>query len=178
VFSSKEEILGESYVVEPGLESITSESKSRLRGIENSNFSDYLLKSICIPQNVEVRGILCFAGSDDIWDQLESILFSSESKLTRIEERCFSKYPLKSIHIPRNGEILSESCFSGPEQESITFKSESRLTRIEERCYSRYLLISICIPRNVEILGKSCFAYSGLQSMTFQKESRLTRIED
>jgi hypothetical protein len=84
-----------------------------------------------IPRNVEILAKSCFAQST-----LESLTFENESRLTRIEDSCFSYCSLKSICIPRNVEILSKSCFYCSKLESITIESESRLTRIEDSCFS------------------------------------------
>jgi hypothetical protein len=131
------------------------------------------IRRICIPRNAEILPKSCFD-----WSKPESITFENESRLTRIEESCFSNYSLQTICILRNVEILPKSCFARSKLESITFENESRLTQIEDSCFSRCPLRSICIPRNVEILPKSCFTDSRLESITFENESRLARIED
>jgi hypothetical protein len=86
-------------------------------------------------------------------DPLESIVFESNSRLTRIGSAIFYDSSLQSILIPRNVEILGSSCFSDCESlSSITFESNSRLTRIESKAFCGSSLQSILIPRNVEIL--------------------------
>jgi hypothetical protein len=143
---------------------------------------------ICIPRNVEMLGKSCFAGDYTKANSLESIIFESDSRLTRIEDSCFKCCSLKSMCIPRNVEMLGKLCFAGDYEkfnslESITFENDSRLIRIEDSCFQQCSLKSINIPRNVEILGKLCFAghygkFNSLESITFENESRLTRIED
>jgi hypothetical protein len=49
------------------------------------------LQSICIPRNVEIFSKLCFARS-----KLKLITFESESRLTRIEDLCFSNCSLEN----------------------------------------------------------------------------------
>jgi len=89
--------------------------------------------SIDIPNWLSVLDKFCFCNSN-----VESLTFESESMLTRIEEECLVRCPLKSICIPRSVEILGKSCFAGQSGfggkpsslETITFESESRLTRM------------------------------------------------
>jgi hypothetical protein len=136
----------------------------RLRGGSNDNFEIAGSRFVCyrgssqsvvIPKDIEILGKSCFAGN--LWAELELITFENESRLTRIEDSCFSNCSFKSICIPQNVEILGYSCFFESRLESITFENESRLARIEDSCFSNCLLKSILIPQNVEILGKSCF---------------------
>jgi hypothetical protein len=42
----------------------------------------------------------------------------------------------KRVCVPRNVEILGESCFVWSKLEFVTFESESKLTRIEKSCFS------------------------------------------
>jgi hypothetical protein len=133
---------------------------------------------VYIWKEFRILGNLCFSLC-----QLESIIFESGSRQTRIDESCFKDCSLKSICIPRNAEIIGKSCFYVSKLESITFEKESCLTRIDESCFNGCSLKSICIPRNVEIFGKSCFASdwrnrNALESITFESESHLVRIGD
>jgi hypothetical protein len=112
-------------------------------------------------------------------EPLKSIVFASNSRLTRIESETFYGTSLQSILIPRNVEIFGSECFSNCRSlSSITFESNSHLTRIESSAFYESSLESILIPRNVEILGSSCFSdCTSLSSITFESHSHLTRIE-
>jgi hypothetical protein len=75
---------------------------------------------------------------------LKSIVFESNSRLTRIEPETFSDSSLQSMVIPNNVEILGWGCFSNCESlSSITFESNSRLIRIESFAFSYSSLQSI-----------------------------------
>jgi hypothetical protein len=97
----------------------------RLRGGSNDDFEIADSRFVCyrgssqsvvIPKDIEILGKSCFSKS-----RLESIIFKNESRLTRIEDSCFSRCSLKSISIPRNIEILGKSCFCASRLELITF---------------------------------------------------------
>jgi hypothetical protein len=139
---------------------------------------------ISIPRNLEMLRKSCFKRL-----KLESITFESESRLTRIEESCFSSCSLKSISIPRNGDFIAGSAFEGGDCCSVTADENNYRFSIDqyviadtiERRLVRYFGDSfriVAIWEEVEILGESCFAKSKLESITFESKSRLTRIEE
>jgi hypothetical protein len=81
---------------------------------------------------------------------LSSIIFESNSRLTRIESELFSSSSLQSIIIPRNVKILGSECFSKcGSLSSITFESNSRLSRIESEAFSGSSLQAILIPSTI-----------------------------
>jgi hypothetical protein len=87
-----------------------------------------------------------------------SILFESNSRLTRIESNAFHKTSLQSVLIPNNVGILGSNCFSCCKSlSSITFESNSRVTRIESEAFSYSSLKSTLVPNNVEILCRGWF---------------------
>jgi hypothetical protein len=68
---------------------------------------------------------------------IQLLAFESNSRLNRIESFAFSSSSLRSIEIPRNGEILGSSCFSACQSfSSLLCRSNSRLTRIESSDFS------------------------------------------
>jgi hypothetical protein len=111
--------------------------------------------------------------------ELQSIIFESNSHLTRIESEAFSKSSLRSILTPRNVEIVGSKCFYNCKSlSSISFESNSHLTRIESEAFWDSSLQSILILMNVEILGSKCFSRcKSLSSITFESNSHLTGIE-
>jgi hypothetical protein len=56
---------------------------------------------------------------------LQSIVFESNSRLTRIESKIFSKSSLQSILIPRNVEILGSNCSLISTSTEINFLDKS-----------------------------------------------------
>jgi hypothetical protein len=99
---------------------ITTVNLFRLRGGSNQDFDivgSRLLRyrgssrSVVIPKCIEVLGALCFSGKLNKSSAFETITFEHGSRLSRIEESCFSHCALKLICIPRNVEILSRLCF-------------------------------------------------------------------
>jgi uncharacterized protein YuzB (UPF0349 family) len=105
------------------------------------NFSQ--LSAIEIGINIEMLESKCFSSCKS----LSSILFESNSRLTRIESFAFSSRSLQSILIPSNVEILGSGCFSYCESlSSITFESNSQLTRIESEAFSSSSFRSIILP--------------------------------
>jgi hypothetical protein len=137
--------------------SINTVILSALRALGNAE-----IQRVWIPDSIIILNWHRPTGQFDIATKhlaLKSIVFESNSHLTRIESKAFSKSSLQSILIPRNIEILGSKCFSSCKSlSSITFESNSRLTRIESEAFSKSSLQSILIPRNVEILGRKCFS--------------------
>jgi tRNA A-37 threonylcarbamoyl transferase component Bud32 len=110
---------------------------------------------------------------------ISSILFESDSHLTRIESKAFSSSSLESILIPRNVEILESKCFSSCESlSSITFESNSCLTRIESQAFKESSLKSIVIPRNVQFIDGSAFIGVTLSSISIESGSEMFVIEN
>jgi hypothetical protein len=116
---------------------------------------------------------------EEIYDPLKSIVFESNSHLTRIESNTFYESSLQSILIPNNVEIFCLRCFSRCKSlSSIIFESNSHLRRIGSNAFSNSSLQSILIPNSVEILGSGCFCdCKSLLSITWESNSLLTQIE-
>jgi hypothetical protein len=87
------------------------------------------LASICIPSSVEVLCYACFRGCDS----LSSLIFESDSKLTRIEGEVFSGcVALKSISIPQSIRSLVKNWKHESSLSKVIFESgASLLTMIE-----------------------------------------------
>jgi hypothetical protein len=102
---------------------VSFESPSRLIQIESEAFSFSRLRSIEIPQSVEILRSSCF-----LWcDLLVSVTFESNSRLIQIGRNAFHRSSLVSIEIPRNVQILGTSCFAGCSLlSSVYFQSNSR----------------------------------------------------
>jgi hypothetical protein len=149
------EIIGSScFSYCKSLSSVSIESGSLLRRIEQQAFSSSSLPSIVIPRTVEIIGSSCFYGCKS----LSSVLIEPGSLLRRIESSAFSYSSLPSIVIPRTVEIIGSSCFSYCQcLSSVLMESGSLLRRIESSAFSNSSLPSIVIPRRIEIIGSSCF---------------------
>jgi hypothetical protein len=113
-------------------------------------------QDVHIWKEVIILGKSCFQGCKHV----ESITFSKESELKRIEELCFHSCFFKSICIPRTVEILCKSCFQCSTIAHARFEPDSRLKRIEETCFFKCKLKSIILPRFVETLCRSCIGNS------------------
>jgi hypothetical protein len=91
----------------------------------------------------------CFSSFSSC-QSFSSIIFESDSRLTRIESKAFSYSSLQSIVIPRNVELLCSSRFSSCKSlSSVTFESDSRLKRIEAHAFQHTTLHSVTIPPTV-----------------------------
>jgi hypothetical protein len=172
------------------LQSLSLESRQR---IVDSDSTDFYERRIVVTDgsiNTITRSTLSDPEIERVWIphsilnlnwrwQIDSVVFESNSRLTRIESEAFLYASLESILIPSNVEIFGSYCFSHCESlSSVTFESNSRLTRIELAAFSWSSLESILIPSNVEILGSYCFhACESLSSITFESNSQLTRID-
>jgi hypothetical protein len=94
------------HVYDSKLQSISFESESRLRRIEESCFQFCSLQSICIPSSVEILGKSCVSESS-----LHSVSFVSGSRLLQIEACCFHGCSLPSVSIPPSVAFVARDAF-------------------------------------------------------------------
>jgi hypothetical protein len=121
------------------------------------------LRLIRIPRSVEILGKSCSANAT-----VGTLTFEGVSRLTQIEDECFSFCPLKSICIPRSVEVVGKSCFSAANISAVEFESESRLTRFEEGCFKLSGLKSIIIPKDVTSISETALSGTYLESIIVQ----------
>jgi hypothetical protein len=139
--------LGNSCFGSQCISSLTFESGSRLRQIEESAFSSCLfLSSIKIPALVEKIGSCCFSHCVS----LSRIVFEPGSKLYHIKERAFfSCQALGSIYIPASVRIIGSQCFlSCRSLTTVKFEPGSQLCMFHENAFSGCLHLNpVCLPR-------------------------------
>jgi hypothetical protein len=138
---------------------------------------------VLIPKEIVVLGPSCFEGA-----KVESVMFEAESRLTRIDDLCFSECPLNKLCIPSLVESLGRYCFSGGSDRSwrvkmskagsLTLENASRLERIEQYSFQFCSIQFLCIPRSVVVLGRSAFEDVVVDILVFESESRLRQIAD
>jgi hypothetical protein len=109
------------------------------------------------------------------YHRVHSILFESNSRLTRIESSAFSFSSIESIVIPRNVQFIDGSAFCNVNLSSITTESGNNTIVVEKvllihiichkliRNFSRSSKVDI--PNHIEILCSECFSYC--QSLSF-----------
>jgi hypothetical protein len=73
-----------------------------------TTFRECSLSIICIPNNVESLGNLCFCECFG----LHEIVFESDSRLKEIGNSAFSSLGIESIEIPSNVEYIGDKCVS------------------------------------------------------------------
>jgi hypothetical protein len=120
------------------LSSISIESGSEIFVIENDILIDVLYhklirnfsksSTIEIGRNIEIVGSKCFFE----WKLLSSIIFESNSHLTRIESGAFYGSSLQSIVIPRNVRFIDGSAFRSVTLSSISIESGNEIFVIEK----------------------------------------------
>jgi hypothetical protein len=113
------------------------------------------------------------------WDcEFELITFEAESRLTRIEDLCFSSCSLKLIIIPRSVEVICDSSFQSCRSLSaISFATGSKLARIGSDAFYDSRVESV-VPRNVEFIDAGAFnGCSRLSGAAFEPDSRMISIE-
>jgi hypothetical protein len=146
---------------------------------------------VCIPNSIIVVNWHRPPGQFGIGKEhglLQSIVFESNSRLTRIESEIFSDSSLQSIIIPRNVQFIDGSAFDSVTLSSISIESGNEIFVIENdflidilhhkliQNFSESSVIEIGM--NIEILGSSCFSNcESFSSITFESDSHLTRIE-
>jgi hypothetical protein len=133
---------------------------------------------VALARSIRILDSLCFANS-----KLERLSFESDSKLVRIDDRCFYRCPMKVIWIPRHVDFIAGSAFQESAIESIFFEPVNQrfvfqegflIDRIESRivrCLNRS--DQIHIPQNMEILEKSSFSGLEIKEVTFEQDLKL-----
>jgi len=130
------------------------------------------LKSLLIPNSVEILGDSCFECSKP-----QFIGLASGSKLRKIGQSAFSNSSISSIEIPSSMEELSYECFSDSKIKFIALPSNSKLKIIPYGAFSRCKrLSSLEIPPSVEEIHEFAFARSSLPSITFSPHSKLKEV--
>jgi hypothetical protein len=119
---------------------------------------------------------------------IQSILFESNSHLTRIESEAFSYSSLQSIVIPRHVRFIDASAFLFVILSSISIKAVNDMFVVENGLlidvFQHKLIQNLCrsskieIPNHVQIFRSKCFSSCKLlSSIIFESNSHLTRIE-
>jgi hypothetical protein len=101
-------------------------------------------------------GAGCFAECGEIW----RVSFERDSRLSVFGAQAFANCQnLKSIHIVRSVEIISEQCFAYcGSLRTVTFEPGSRVSILGDGAfYQCSSLESICIPSSVTTIGLECF---------------------
>jgi hypothetical protein len=182
--------------------------ESPLMRIGNSCFAACSLRSIRIPQAVEVVGKSSFQGTN-----VESIPFDVGALPNRIEDLGFAGAAVTEIGSPRSVELLGQlrlleqrsgSCrldriqgwresrsgvsrrvecvgkeyFQGPSGGAVAFEWGARITRIEDSSFAWCSLNEVCAPRSVEVLGMLAFAQAEIGRLLLEAKSRVARIEE
>jgi hypothetical protein len=139
------------------LHSIAFESHSRLIVIESHAFLFSSIRSILIPNSIEILGSGCFCRCE----LLSSIIFEAHSRLICSESNAFFCSSLQSIEIPRNVQFIDGCAFDFLALSSISLEPGNEKF----------------VPEN-EIVRSSCFAdRESLSSITFESNSQLAQIE-
>jgi hypothetical protein len=132
---------------------------------------------VTIPNSITEFDAGCFYACQTI----SSLIFESESQISRIEQRAFMDcVSLSSICIPSSIERLCGHCFCVCRSLSeVTFETGSHLLCIGLSAFAGCRsLLSICLPSSVEQLGAKAFLEcSSLSVVTFEVGSRLSCIE-
>jgi hypothetical protein len=176
------------------LKKITFAEGSKLRSIGGFTFFQSGITGITIPASVSIIGEYAFSVSE-----LQTVVFSSSSKLKSIEESTFANSTLlKSINIPNGVARIEAGAFSGTSISSITipasvihfgsdytydgalggmsklktvtFANESKVAFLPERLFlGNSALTSISIPDSVTRIGSGAFSGTGLTNVTIPR---------
>ena len=126
---------------------ITFSSDSKLKEIPEHAFDNTKLKSVVLPNSIEV-----------------------------IDKYAFTKTTLENIDIPSSVSSINEHAFFESNLKNITFGDGCRLSKIGEYAFSKTNLKSITIPKSLEILDDGVFYSSDLENINFDKDSKLQEI--
>jgi hypothetical protein len=186
---------------------VTFESGSKVTRIDDGAFSRCSIESICIPRSVQSLGASCFeeanggaqitpnvaGGNGDGNPTRENqyafpIEFESDSKLERIEAKCFANCLFTSIRLPRSLNFVGESAFQAIPKGALTLEEGNArfavdgdiLTDVSDRRAVAYVGwdYDATFQKSVAILGKSCFQGASIKSFRCEADSALVTIEE
>ena len=111
------------------------------------------IKRIQIPNFIENICSHSFSNCN----QLETIEFSSDSKLQAIDECAFASSSIKSIKIPKSVTMIGLGAFADCKLEKIMIPNDSQLEIIQNVAFSNSIFRSIKIPPLVNSIGPNAF---------------------
>lgn len=155
-------------------------TNSRLRRIGNECFTGFAgggpIQSIHIPDSVEKLDQECFANCK----ALESVRFSSQSRLRRLGSEAFAECGLQDIAIPDTVEEIGDRCFRHCTELSAVYFGRTSVVRILGDCaFWSSGIKRFDAPNSLEHIGKNCFGHCfRLSHVTFRVGSALTYIDD
>ncbi|KAK8886999.1 hypothetical protein M9Y10_038034 [Tritrichomonas musculus] len=134
------------------------------------------IQKVAIPSFIRKIGQYAF----DECKQIQSIKFSSDSKLKSIDNYAFFNSSLESISIPRKVANIGDFAFSFCNQlKSIEYCQNSKLSLIENYAFSDSSLEKIFIPSYVTRIGKYAFSYCrNFRNVDFADSSELEIIDE
>jgi hypothetical protein len=164
------------------LYSVTFESGSRLRRIEEETFRRCEFESMELPPNVDFIDASAFLLSyGRVSTSKDNSHFRTVGSL--LEDFggsvIYHRFGFdRSISIPSSVVVLGKMSFAGSAiLQSVAFESCSQLSEIQESAFLETGLTSIVIPSSVIVLGKmSSAGCPRLESVTFESGSQLSRI--
>ncbi len=176
------------------LETLTFESESQLKTIEQSAFLFSSLTEIEVPASVKTIETGAFSGNES----LEKVTFEKDSNLRGMSG--FSNTSVTEIEIPASIKTIESRAFRDVETlEHVTFEEGIELetieseafhntsltdieipvsvTGIEQGAFKETLLHEIKIPANVTSIGAEAFSDTkDLETVIFESDSQLTNI--
>ena len=107
-------------------------------------FDNKNLNSVVIPNSVRTIGGGAFEDNN-----LTSVVFEKNSKLTRIGEYAFKNNSLTSMLIPNSIIVIDNKAFNNNKLTSLTFEENSKVREIGDSAFRENLLINVEIPNSV-----------------------------
>ncbi len=124
------------------------------------------------------NGITITSISDNAFfkNQLTTLTFEPNSKLTTIGNQAFQDNKLTSLDIPDSVTSIGNQAFNENQITSLIIPNS--VTSIGESAFRTNQLTSLTIPNSVTSIGDSAFYMNYLTSLTFEPNSQLTTIKD
>jgi hypothetical protein len=146
-------------------------------------FGQSSVKSLCIPDSVELLGKFCFWSSG-----LEQLTIGNKSRLRTIEKHCFEACHLKSVHIPKDVDFIAPTAFIETLIESISIDRRNCRFAVNLPFLVDVIKLEVIrylpgngpsrVWREIKSLGSFCFHRQILNRLDFAADSQLSRIEE
>ncbi|KAK8892635.1 hypothetical protein M9Y10_029874 [Tritrichomonas musculus] len=154
------------------VEKVTFEKNSELKEISFFAFSESQLKSIVIPDSVDLIDYGAFYKCE----KLETV--NIPRSMNFIDFFTFSYTNLAKILIPNNVIKIAFGCFFHCcNLTSVSFEKDSNLIEIDDYAFSSTKINSISIPKSVKRIGNCCFLNcNNLETVTFGDDTNICQI--
>ena len=134
-------------------------------------FAHNFLRIVVIPRSVKIINFRAFYDC-----KLETILFESDSNITKISQEAFIDNKLRRITIPKSVKSIEEGAFKNNKLELLTKDDMPNIVTIDSEVFAMNKLTSVFIPCSVKTIEERAFSNNELENIIFDRDSKIITI--